>query len=77
MTQAEQYMSALVSLELASKMAQKDGRKINAAIRSCCAALKQRITDAKVLSIISGLAKQPFPDGALKMLRRQLDEMVG
>lgn len=76
MTQAQQYMSALVSLELAVKFAQLEGRKVNATIKATCKALQERITDEKVLRIIRGLAKQPFPDGALKMMRRQLDTIV-
>ncbi|MCI0268254.1 UNVERIFIED_ASMBLY: hypothetical protein E7W40_12970 [Cronobacter sakazakii] len=73
----EEYLDALVTVELAAKLAQKDGRKINAAIRATVSALMPRIRDRKVKGIFTGLARQPFPDGALKMLRRQLDSMVG
>ncbi|WP_105679525.1 DUF7740 domain-containing protein [Cronobacter dublinensis] len=73
----EEYLDALVTVELAAKLAQKDGRKINAAIRATVAALLPRLSDRKVRGIFTGLARQPFPDGALKMLRRQLDSMVG
>ncbi len=73
----EEYLDALVTVELAAKLAQKDGRKINAAIRATVSALMTRIRDRKVKGIFTGLARQPFPDGALKMLRRQLDSMVG
>ncbi|KAB1049917.1 hypothetical protein AUM54_22120 [Cronobacter sakazakii] len=73
----EEYLDALVTVELAAKLAQKDGRKINAAIRATVSALLPRLSDRKVHGIFTGLARQPFPDGALKMLRRQLDSMVG
>ncbi|WP_105634318.1 DUF7740 domain-containing protein [Cronobacter dublinensis] len=73
----EEYLDALVTVELAAKLAQKDGRKINAAIRATVSALLPRLMDRKVRGIFTGLARQPFPDGALKMLRRQLDSMVG
>ncbi|EOW2397055.1 hypothetical protein ACNY4R_002394 [Cronobacter sakazakii] len=73
----EEYLDALVTVELAAKLAQKDGRKINAAIRATVSALLPRLSDRKVRVIFTGLARQPFPDGALKMLRRQLDSMVG
>ncbi|EOI3576206.1 hypothetical protein ACMS05_000944 [Cronobacter turicensis] len=73
----EEYLDALVTVELAAKLAQKDGRKINSTIRAAVGALLPRLSDRKVRGIFTGLARQPFPDGALKMLRRQLDSMVG
>ncbi|EKK7713463.1 hypothetical protein ACX4ER_003939 [Cronobacter dublinensis] len=73
----EEYIDALVTVELAAKLAQKDGRKINSTIRATVSALLPRLRDRKVRGIFTGLARQPFPDGALKMLRRQLDSMVG
>ncbi|ELY4459722.1 hypothetical protein SMZ60_002230 [Cronobacter sakazakii] len=73
----EEYLDALVTVELAAKLAQKDGRKINSTIRATVNALLPRLSDRKVRGIFTGLARQPFPDGALKMLRRQLDSMVG
>ena len=73
----EEYLDALVTLELAAKLALKDGRKINSTIRATVNALLPRLSDRKVRGIFTGLARQPFPDGALKMLRRQLDSMVG
>ncbi|UPU16028.1 hypothetical protein OTAKU_00390 [Serratia phage vB_SmaM-Otaku] len=76
-TQAEQYLDALVSLELAAKMAERDCRPVNAAIRAACSALQRRITDSKILLILRGLAAQTFPAGALAMMRRQHDSMVG
>lgn len=76
-TQAEQYLDALVSLELAAICARLDGRPISAAIRATSSALQRRITDSKILLILRGLASQTFPAGALAMMRRQLDSMVG
>ncbi|EOL8940752.1 hypothetical protein ACM91Y_002226 [Cronobacter dublinensis] len=73
----EEYLDALVTVELAAKLAQKEGRKVNAAIRATVTALQPRLSDRKVRGIFTGLSRQPFPDGALKMLRRQLDSMVG
>lgn len=76
-TQAEQYLDALVSLELAAKMAERDRRPVNAAIRATCIALQRRITDSRIILILRGLAALTFPAGALAMMRRQLDNMVG
>lgn len=73
----EQYLDALVTVELAVKFAQLDGRKINATIRETVRQILPKLTDRQVRSIFNGLCKQPFPDGALKMIRRQLDECVG
>ncbi|WP_105625882.1 hypothetical protein [Cronobacter malonaticus] len=73
----EEYLDALVTVELAAKLAQKDGLKINSTIRATVSALLPRLSDRKGRGIFTGLARQPFPDGALKMLRRQLDSMVG
>ncbi|ELY5933886.1 hypothetical protein [Cronobacter malonaticus] len=73
----EEYLDALVTVELAAKLAQKDGRKINSTIRATVSALPPRLSDRKVKGIFNGLAHQPFPDGALKMLRMQLDSLVG
>lgn len=76
-TQAEQYLDALVSLELAAICARLDGRPISAAIRTTSSALQRRVTDSKILLILRGLSSQAFPVGALAMMRRQLDSMVG
>ncbi|EQA3420221.1 hypothetical protein ACX1JO_003820 [Cronobacter dublinensis] len=73
----EEYLDALITVELSAKLAQKDGRKVNSAIRATVSSLLPRLSDRKVHGIFTGLARQPFPDGALKMLRRQLDSMVG
>ena len=73
----EQYLDALVTVELAVKFASLDGKKINAAIRETVRQIIPKLTDHKVRSIFIGLTRQAFPDGALKMMRRHLDELVG
>nr|DAM64878.1 MAG TPA: hypothetical protein [Caudoviricetes sp.] len=73
----EQYLDALVTVELAVKFASLEGRKVNATIRETVNRILPKLTDQKIRLIFIGLTKQPFPDGALKMLRRQLDSLVG
>lgn len=73
----EQYLDALVTVELAVKFASLEGRKVNATIRETVTRILPKLTDRKIRLIFIGLTKQPFPDGALKMLRRQLDSLVG
>lgn len=73
----EQYLDALVTVELAVKFASLEGRKVNATIRETVTRILPKLTDLKIRLIFIGLTKQPFPDGALKMLRRQLDSLVG
>ena len=73
----EQYLDALVTVELAVKFASLDGRKINATISEKVRQILPKLTDHKVRAIFTGLTRQMFPDGALKMLRRQLDSLVG
>ncbi|EOI5723038.1 hypothetical protein ACMUBS_000608 [Cronobacter turicensis] len=75
--QCLEYLDSLITLELAVRFAQLEDRKINATIRATVTELLKRIRDKKIRTIFAGLARQPFPDGALKMLRRQLDSMVG
>ena len=72
-----EYLDALVSLELAAKLAEKDGRKVNAAIKACWKAARPRISNNLNRSIFDGVARQVMPYGALCMLRRQLDSMLG
>lgn len=73
----EQYLDALVTIELAVKFASLDGRKINATIRETVRQILPKLTDHKARGIFIGLTRQAFPDGALKMMRRHLDELVG
>ncbi|WP_186767851.1 DUF7740 domain-containing protein [Enterobacter roggenkampii] len=73
----EEYLDALVTVELSVRFAQLEDRKINATIRATVTELLKRIRDKKIRAIFAGLARQPFPDGALKMMRRQLDSLVG
>lgn len=76
MNQAQEYLSALVSLELSVRFAELEGRAVNSAVRACCAAVLVRIKDRTNICIVAGVAKQAFPAGAVAMLRRQLDAMV-
>lgn len=73
---AEEYLDALVTVELAARMAQREQRPINGAIRACWSALRPRVTNELNRCIFDGMAKQFMPHGALCMLRRQLDEVV-
>lgn len=73
---ADEYLDALVTLELAAVVAQKDKRPVNGAIRGCWSAIKSRVQNQLNRQIFDGVAKQFMPHGALCMLRRQLDEAV-
>lgn len=74
--QFEEYVDTLLTVELAVKLAQVDRRPVNKTIRDCWREIKPRIVKKENASIFDGICKQPFPDGALKMVRRQLN-MVG
>lgn len=73
---ADEYLDALVTLELAAVVAQKENRPVNGAIRQCWSAIKVRVQNQLNRQIFDGAAKQFMPHGALCMLRRQLDEAV-
>lgn len=75
-SQGEEYISALTSMELCVKTAERYREPINTRLRACCAYVAARVRDDKVRGIVLGVARQPFPEGALKMLRRQLDNML-
>ncbi|EOW6420877.1 hypothetical protein ACOZWM_003293 [Cronobacter malonaticus] len=51
----EEYLDALVTVELPAKLAQKDGRKVNGAIRATAGALLPRLSDRKVRGIFTAL----------------------
>ncbi len=70
----DEYLDALVTIELAVAVARRDGRPVNAAIRACWANVRQRITNQLNRDIFDGLSRQMLPHGALCMLRRRLDE---
>ncbi|HEJ7283078.1 TPA: hypothetical protein SMF87_004530 [Serratia marcescens] len=72
----DEYLSAMVSMELAVKFALLDGRPVNGTLRACCKAVAARLQAESNRQIILGIARQALPDGALKMLRRQYQEMV-
>lgn len=71
-----EYLDALVTLELAAKLAQRDKRPVNSVIRACWSTVRPRVTNELNRRIFDGMAKQFMPHGALCMLRRQLEEMV-
>lgn len=72
-----EYLDALVTLELAAKLAQKDKRPVNTAVRACWHAMSHRVKNDLNRKIFQGMSRQVFCHGALCMLRRQLDECVG
>lgn len=75
--QCDEYLDCLVSIELAAAISRKYGQPVNRTIKACCSALLGRIRDRRNYLIFEGIKKQPFPDGAVKMLRRRLDECLG
>lgn len=72
----EQYLDALVTVEIAARLAMIDRRPVNRAIRSCWSAIRPRIDNKLNRQIFDGMATQFMPHGALCMLRRQLDEAI-
>lgn len=72
----EQYLDALVKVEIAARLAMIDRRPVNRAIRSCWSAIRPRIDNKLNRQIFDGMATQFMPHGALCMLRRQLDEAI-
>jgi|GEM_PF-5551127 len=73
---AEEYLDALVSMELAAILAEMDHRPIGESIRTCCQYLLARINDRQVRTVIAGVQASSFPPGALYRLRRHLDTMI-
>lgn len=72
----EQYLDALVTIELAARLAMLERRPVNRAIRSCWSAIRPRIDNKLNRQIFDGMANQFMPHGALCMLRRQLDTAI-
>lgn len=72
----EQYLDAIVTIELAARIAMLDRRPVNRAIRSCWSAIRPRIDNKLNRQIFDGMANQFMPHGALCMLRRQLDAAI-
>lgn len=72
----EQYLDALVTIEIAARLAMLDRRQVNRAIRSCWSAIRPRIDNKLNRQIFDGVANQFMPHGALCMLRRQLDAAI-
>lgn len=72
----EQYLDALVTIELAARLAMLDRRPVNRAIRSCWSTIRPRIDNKLNRKIFDGMVSQFMPHGALCMLRRQLDTAI-
>lgn len=72
----EQYLDAIVTVELAARFAILERRPVNRAIRSCWSAIRPRIDNKLNRQIFDGVANQFMPHGALCMLRRQLDAAI-
>lgn len=72
----EQYLDALVTLELAAKLAMIERRPVNGSIKACWHAIRPRVTNDINRKIFDGVSRQAMPHGALCMLRRQLDGCV-
>ena len=72
----EQYLDALVTLELSAKLAMLERRPVNRAIRSCWSNIRPRIDNKLNRQIFDGMDSQFMPHGALCMLRRQLDTAI-
>lgn len=72
----EQYLDALVTIELAARLAMLDRRPVNRAIRSCWSAIRPRIDNKLNRQVFDGMANQFMPHGALCMLCRQLDTAI-
>lgn len=70
----EQYLDALVTLELSAKFAMLERRPVNGSIKSCWQAIRPRVTNDLNRKIFDGVSRQAMPHGAPCMLRRQLDE---
>lgn len=75
--QFEEYVDCLLTMELAVKLAQIDRRPINKTIRDSWSVVRNRMKCTANIAIFDGLCKQPFHDGALKMVRRQLNQVGG
>lgn len=73
---AEEYLDTLVTVELSARFAVVEGRPLNKSIKDCWKTIRYKVTNDLNRKIFDGLSKQPFPAGALAMMRRQLDEAV-
>lgn len=75
--QFEEYCDCLLTIELAVKLAQIDRRPVNKTIRDSWSVIRKRMTNIANIGIFNGICCQPFPDGALKMVRRKLNLIGG
>lgn len=73
---AEEYLDALVTIELATQFAEIDGRPVNKTIKACWASIRSKVGNSLNRGIFDGVCRQMLPHGALCMLRRQLDEAI-
>lgn len=75
-SEAVAYISTLVTVELCYEM-HRNG-KPNTAIRQCINRILPSIAHhRRIWLIFKGVARQPFPSGALHHLRSMLTEMAG
>lgn len=75
--QFDEYVDCLITIELAVKLAQIDRRPVNKTIRDSWSVIRKRMTNVANIAIFDGLCRQAFPDGALKMIRRHLNQIGG
>lgn len=75
MEKAEEWLDVIVTMELSVAMAKLYGDKSNKTLRACCLALSQRVQDDNIRQILIAVAKQMYPEGALAMIRRRMDEL--
>ena len=68
----EQYLDALVTIELAAKLAMIEGRQVNKSIRACWSAIRPRIDNKLNRQIFDGMVSQLMPHGALCMFGASL-----
>ena len=73
---AAEYIDVLVTLELAVRFAELYGEKTNRTLRQSWNAIRGRVANTFNRNIFDGITRQQLPIGALRMVRRQLDEAV-
>lgn len=74
-----EYLDLLVTLELAAAAARAEGRKVNEAIRLCCTACMARVRCRENYGVLKNLRAVAFPrtpEGALSMMRNQIDSYI-
>lgn len=71
-----EYYDTLMTLELAVHMAEREKRPVNRTICNSWNEMNKRVQHPQNRAIFTGICKQTFPLGALRMLRRQLDSIA-